>query len=97
MMNLNNENILNIDELKKIYLKIKESIPNIKLKLAGASPGKEYFKNLPEVEFLPFLNDIEFKDYVSEEAITKLIKGGCRFIDLDIFDNGFQFQYNREM
>lgn len=30
------------------------------------------------------------KDYVSEEAITKLIKGGCRFIDLDIFDNGFQ-------
>ena len=30
------------------------------------------------------------KDYVSEKAITKLIKGGCRFIDLDIFDNGLQ-------
>ena len=30
------------------------------------------------------------KDYVSDEGIIKLIKGGCRFIDLDIFDNGLQ-------
>lgn len=29
-------------------------------------------------------------DYVSEKAITLLIKGGCRFIDLDIFDHGLQ-------
>lgn len=30
------------------------------------------------------------KDYVSEKAISKLLKGGCRFIDLDIFPNGYQ-------
>lgn len=64
--------------LKKIYLKVKESIPNIKLKLAGASPGKEYFKKLPEVEFLPFLNDIEFRDLYRKASllVLPLLEGG---------------------
>jgi len=30
------------------------------------------------------------KDYVSASAISKLLRGGCRFIDLDIWNNGFQ-------
>lgn len=30
------------------------------------------------------------KDYVSEKAISKLLKGGCRFIDLDIFPDSYQ-------
>ena len=37
-----------------------------------------------------YLIGLSKNDYVSAEAISKLIKGGCRFIDLDIFDNGFQ-------
>tara|TARA_B100000900_G_scaffold131157_1_gene110959 strand:- start:1381 stop:2445 length:1065 start_codon:yes stop_codon:yes gene_type:complete len=64
--------------LKNIYLKIKLSIPHIKLKLAGAKPGKVYFKDLPEVEFLPFLNDIEFRDLYRKASllVLPLLEGG---------------------
>tara|TARA_B100001248_G_scaffold248360_1_gene220604 strand:- start:6863 stop:7927 length:1065 start_codon:yes stop_codon:yes gene_type:complete len=64
--------------LKKIYLKLKTSSPGIKLKLAGSKPGKEYFTDTPEVEFLPFLNDNEFRDLYRKASllILPLLEGG---------------------
>ena len=66
------------ETLKKIYLKLKKSNPNIKLKLAGSQPGKVYFTDTPEVEFLPFLNDNEFRDLYRKASvlILPLLEGG---------------------
>ena len=64
--------------LKKIYLQLKLSNPNIKLKLAGSKPGKVYFSDRPEVEFLPFLTDAEFRDLYHKASvlILPLLEGG---------------------
>ncbi len=64
--------------LKKIYLKVKSSNPDIKLKLAGSKQGKVFFKDLPEVEFLPFLNDLEFRDLYRRASllVLPLLEGG---------------------
>ena len=64
--------------LKKVYLKLKTSNPSIKLKLAGSKPGKEYFTDTPEVEFLPFLNDNAFRDLYRKASllILPLLEGG---------------------
>ena len=64
--------------LKKVYLKLKLSKPDIKLKLAGSKPGQVYFSDTPEVEFLPFLTDKEFRDlyYKASVLILPLLEGG---------------------
>ena len=64
--------------LKKIYIRIKNKNPNIKLKLAGSKPGKKYFIDYPEVEFLPFLDDIKFRNLFREASllILPLLEGG---------------------
>ena len=64
--------------LKKIYLRLKNNNPNIKLKLAGSNPGKKYFTDFPEVEFLPFLDDIRFRNLFREASllILPLLEGG---------------------
>ena len=50
---------------------------NIKLKLAGSKPGKVYFSDRPEVEFLPFLTDAEFRDLtIRLVLILPLLEGG---------------------
>ena len=64
--------------LKKIYLMLKISNPDIKLKLAGSKHGRVYFKDTPEVEFLPFLNDKEFRSLYHRASvlILPLLEGG---------------------
>ena len=64
--------------LKKIYLKLKLSNPDIKLKLAGSKPGQVFFADTPEVEFLPFLNDYEFRDLYRKASllVLPLLEGG---------------------
>ncbi len=64
--------------LKKVYLRIKENLPNIKLKLAGSTPGKFFFSDNPEVEFLPFLEDVEFRNLFRKASllILPLLEGG---------------------
>ena len=64
--------------LKKIYLQLKLSNPNVKLKLAGSKPGEVYFSDRPEVEFLPFLTDTKFRDLYHKASvlILPLLEGG---------------------
>ena len=46
--------------------------------MAGSKPGQEYFTDTPEVEFLPFLNDNEFRDLYRKASvlILPLLEGG---------------------
>ncbi len=64
--------------LKKVYLRLKSIKPNIKLKLAGSKPGQPFFAELPEVEFLPFLNDHKFRKLYRKASllVLPLLEGG---------------------
>ena len=64
--------------LKNIYKILKETRPNIQLKLAGSLQGKENFLNFPEVECLPFLPEKEFRELYNRASvlILPLLEGG---------------------
>ena len=64
--------------LKNIYKILKENRPSIQLKLAGSLQGRENFLNYPEVEFLPFLPEKEFRELYNRASvlILPLLEGG---------------------
>ena len=64
--------------LKSIYSILKKNKPEIQLKLAGSSQGKENFINYPEVEFLPFLSEKEFRNLYNRASVLILpfLEGG---------------------
>ena len=64
--------------LESIYLILKESRPNIQLKLAGVPQGKDIFLNYPEVEVFPFLSEKEFRSLYNRASllILPLLEGG---------------------
>ena len=64
--------------LERIYRVLKKNRPNIQLKLAGSLQGKENFLSYPEVEFLPFLPEKEFRELYNRASILilPLLEGG---------------------
>jgi glycosyltransferase involved in cell wall biosynthesis len=48
-----------IPTLKKVFLKLKASFPDLQLQLVGGDFARPYFHGLPDVQFHPFLSDAQ--------------------------------------